>query len=308
MAQPNYQNARQPNGVRRCPYCGAALPPGGNFCINCGNAVAGGGRAQKGNNTALLIVVIVAVVLSVLIGIGLLIWGLPSRSSGSRGSLGHTHTWQAATCTSAAVCTGCGETNGSALGHRWAEATADAPKTCTVCGLTQGEALILPVYLNELPYSAKYGKLWTRSEKPLDVYSHSNGDHPRCWEDMNMPGHTQGPVRDIWGNSYTYGLHLDGAETADYYITYNLGGKYTTFTGVCAYPENVISVQWAPHYSKQFKVFGDGKPLYTSALMNKSTAAAPFRIDVTGVYELRIEYSATDGPNEVATLFDGRVE
>ena len=47
----------------------------------------------------------------------------------------------AATCTSAQKCTGCGATIVIALGHNWVDATTEAPKTCTTCGLTEGEKL-----------------------------------------------------------------------------------------------------------------------------------------------------------------------
>lgn len=55
-----------------------------------------------------------------------------------------SHTWQDATCTDAAVCTLCGETDGAALGHSWVDATRTEPKTCEVCGATEGEPLGAP--------------------------------------------------------------------------------------------------------------------------------------------------------------------
>lgn len=245
----------------------------------------------------------------------------------------HTHNWQDATCTSPRICLTCGETEGNALDHdwipatcmapfcqrcgtaqgtalehNWAAATRYAPKTCLSCGITEGDPLPSVVYLNEMPYSSKYGKLWTRSETPLDVTAHSKADHPGCWSDMDTPGHTLGPVLDCRGNVYKYGLHLDGDTTATYYISYNLDGMYTTFSGTCAYPGEVISTQWSPHYSKNFLVYADGELLYTASQMNKDTPPASFLLNVSGVKELRIVYPASDGPNEVATLFDGRLE
>ena len=53
----------------------------------------------------------------------------------------HQHTWVEATCTEPKTCSGCGETEGEALGHSWAEATYDKPKTCSICGDTEGKAL-----------------------------------------------------------------------------------------------------------------------------------------------------------------------
>ncbi|MBR7116547.1 MAG: metallophosphoesterase [Clostridia bacterium] len=51
------------------------------------------------------------------------------------------HTLTDATCESAATCTVCGATEGTALGHSFADATCESPKTCTVCGTTDGTAL-----------------------------------------------------------------------------------------------------------------------------------------------------------------------
>lgn len=56
-------------------------------------------------------------------------------------ALFHQHTWKDATCTEPKTCTGCGETEGEALGHTWIEATCTEPKTCSACGATEGEAL-----------------------------------------------------------------------------------------------------------------------------------------------------------------------
>ena len=56
------------------------------------------------------------------------------------------HLWEEATCTTPKTCTRCGATEGKSLGHSWREATYDAPKTCSVCGLTTGTKLELPIY------------------------------------------------------------------------------------------------------------------------------------------------------------------
>ena len=53
----------------------------------------------------------------------------------------HSHTWTEATCTEPKTCSGCGETEGEALGHLWTEATCTEPKTCSRCGETEGEPL-----------------------------------------------------------------------------------------------------------------------------------------------------------------------
>ena len=64
---------------------------------------------------------------------------------------GHTHTWEEATCTTAKVCSDCGETEGAPLGHTvesWEtitepSCTAEGEKSgiCSRCGATVQEAI-----------------------------------------------------------------------------------------------------------------------------------------------------------------------
>lgn len=54
---------------------------------------------------------------------------------------GHSHSWQAATCTTPKICPDCGETEGEALGHSWVEATCLDPKVCSVCLQSMGNPL-----------------------------------------------------------------------------------------------------------------------------------------------------------------------
>ncbi len=53
---------------------------------------------------------------------------------------GHTTT-EAATCTTAQICTVCYTQLAAPLGHTWKNATCTAPQTCSVCHATQGEAI-----------------------------------------------------------------------------------------------------------------------------------------------------------------------
>ncbi len=163
------------------------------------------------------------------------------------------------------------------------------------------------VFLNELPCCSMTGKLWIRSDTATPDYFHTPADAPGCWSDQSTPGHSSGPVRDNQGNLYTYGLHLDGSESARYSISFQLDGCYSVFTGVCGYPEKVISTQWASKYNKYFEVYGDGKLLYTTPTMNARTAPVSFEIPIQNVNILTITYPATEGPNEAATLFDPAV-
>ena len=170
-----------------------------------------------------------------------------------------------------------------------------------------------PVYLNELaPYSTN-GKIWIRSNDPATGTVHTNSDAPDCWKNTDIPGHTYGTVRDNKGNTYTYGIHVDGSTSKQYTITYALNGKYTRFSGYCACPEKaaVISAyvyNSSTKYSKYFEVYGDGKLLFTSNSMRYDRKPQFFEVDVTGVDELTILYPTSKGPNEIATLYDGLLE
>lgn len=222
----------------------------------------------------------------------------------------HTHEWEQATCQKPRTCSTCGETTGEIGGHLWVDG-ADY-RECITCGLTEStKTAPEPVYLNELACNGGvWGKIWTRSTEDFAGFRHSNEDHPDCWSDWNTWGHTSGVVRDNCGNEYTYGLHIDGHETDTYYIGFYLEGAYTTFTGTCACPErsSVISsyvYNASAAYTKYFEIYGDGVLLFTSAAMRYDYAPQTFTIDITGVQLLTIQYPATDGPNEIATLYDG---
>lgn len=162
-------------------------------------------------------------------------------------------------------------------------------------------------FLNELPCYALTGKLWTRSNTHTPYNYDTPADAPGCWSDLSTPGHSAGPVRDNMGNRYTYGMHVDGDESRPYSVSFQLNGQYSVFSGVCGYPETVISTQWAPKYTKYFQVYGDGVLLYTSPKMNVSTGPVAFEIPIRNVQILTITYPGTEGPNEAATLFDAMV-
>ena len=51
------------------------------------------------------------------------------------------HSWQEATCETAAVCLLCGLIGDDATGHSWVAATCTTPETCSSCNQTVGEAL-----------------------------------------------------------------------------------------------------------------------------------------------------------------------
>lgn len=218
------------------------------------------------------------------------------------------HVWDKATCTRPSTCSLCGLTTGDALGHAWIDATLTTPQTCAVCGETVGKALVPSTwYINEMQPIEKYGKIWVRTETSIyDVY-HTKQDAPACWSDMATVGQTIGVVTDNKGNIYRYGFHLDGEYAHDYYISFDLYGVYTTFAGTCAFPGTVINDTDTYQHSKGFKVFGDGVLLKEFTGIKYDSMPYDFEIDVTGIKVLTIVYPSTFGPNEAATLFDGRV-
>ena len=216
------------------------------------------------------------------------------------------HTWVDATCTAPQTCSICGETNGDVV-HQWVDATYENPKTCELCGLTEGSKLIPdPVYINELDVYDKYGKLWTMSNQKPDYYVHTDVNDAEDYKDMDTPGHTTGPVYDYLGNSYTYGLHIDGDEYSAYFVSYDIGGIYSTFTGAyCMSPD--MDGDSRASKEKYFEIYGDGVLLFRSVEISQGSAAKTFNIDVSGVEILTIRYPKTSGPSRIATIFDGKL-
>ena len=148
-------------------------------------------------------------------------------------------------------------------------------------------------------YTDKFGK----------VYYHDNEeahyDNNTDWRDLYTPGHVKRPVLDGYGKEFTYGIHMDGDQLGPYYIKYDLGGKYTTFSGWCVLPDYKAGTSDAKTYSKYIEVYCDGKLVFTSNTMRDGSTSQFFEIDVTGVTILTIQYAATTGPNDLAVLCDG---
>lgn len=215
------------------------------------------------------------------------------------------HIWSPATCTSPKTCEICGEVSGSSLEHQWADATYYAPKTCRICSVTEGEKIkVDPIYINNMDYCEKKGKLWTRSEDRLNYPTHPNAKDTSVWKQEDIQGHTVGEVLDNQGNKYQYGLHLDGSKTQSYYVSYELGGKYTSFSGWCAFPGKLLS-EYARYSEKYIEIYADGELVYITGAMNIDSDPEYIEIDVTNVQILTIQYPASKNPNEAATLYDG---
>lgn len=82
------------------------------------------------------------------------------------------HEFSPATCTAAATCTKCGETEGNALGHDWAEATCTRVKTCTVCGaeVSRESFTLTPEELEQLYKDGCQSISYDNLSRTPDVY------------------------------------------------------------------------------------------------------------------------------------------
>ena len=54
-------------------------------------------------------------------------------------------------------------------------------------------------------------------------------------------------------------------------------------------------------------VYCDGKLVFTSNVMKDGSMSQYFEIDITGVDLLTIQYAATNGSNDMAVIFNGRL-
>lgn len=217
------------------------------------------------------------------------------------------HVWSAATCTEASRCANCGTAGAAAKGHNWQAATTSAPQTCSVCHATTGSPL-KEVFLNELTPSNKLGKIWTLHVDYPSYYVHTPADTSFCWGDDRTPGHTAGVVRDSQGNVYTYGLYIDKNDRPprEYYLDYDLDGKYSTFTAYCAFPEYPISEDTYKS-SKSIYIYVDDVLMFSAHERGYDSSRKRISINVEGAQTLKILYSASGGNNEAATLYDAKL-
>jgi hypothetical protein len=73
---------------------------------------------------------------------------------------------------------------------------------------------------------------------------------------------------------------------ARYIVTYNLGGKYNVVSGVGFVPSNYKSAKQEGY----FKIYGDGKTLYCSEKFGINVLPKSFKLDVTNVDTLKVEF------------------
>lgn len=165
------------------------------------------------------------------------------------------------------------------------------------------------VFMNELEPAHVEGKLWTRSEAPVPAGAHTNANAPACWSDKVTRGHTSGEVWDAQGKKYTYGISVDAKDGGKYTITYDLNGDYTSFSGYvgCPAADSLISTTITNDQTKQFYIWLDGEEKVVCGSTGPLTGSFFFNISVEGVRTLMIGYKDTSYPNELATLFDGKL-
>lgn len=154
---------------RVCPKCGEPIADGQVFCTKCGAKYL-----DPNSKTAKAKKIGKRMLIGLLIALGLfvvlIVIALCTEDT-------HHHEWKEATCTEPKTCTGCGETEGEALGHTPGEWELEKPdyvaagiwlhKKCTVCGAIidsqlkglstlceNGELLLTPDEFTE-----RYGKM-----------------------------------------------------------------------------------------------------------------------------------------------------
>ena len=107
-------------------------------------------------------------------------------------------------------------------------------------------------------------------------------------------------VATIMGVEYTYGLTTQGSSqlgTAS--IFYNIGGRYTTFTGYFG-PQDDVDL----NRRGEFRILGDGI-LLTTLFVNTGDPLGYFSVDVSNVMQLRIDYVSTQRRDIFNNFFTG---
>lgn len=109
---------------------------------------------------------------------------------------------------------------------------------------------------------------------------------------------------DHFGNTYACALAVDKG-----LVTIPVGGQFTTFCGILAYPGEVD--YQSAKISARIKVYADGNLVYTSPAISMATPPVPFSVDVTGAAVITINWETVDGYNiwnnwgYDATIFNG---
>lgn len=88
--------------------------------------------------------------------------------------------------------------------------------------------------------------------------------------------------KDNYGNTYLYALKGGGGYTYEYLTNM----KYSKLKGVFYVTENTNS-----NYTGKFEVIADGRRIYTSPTMDKTSAPVPLDINITGYNDIKIVFS-----------------
>ena len=109
------------------------------------------------------------------------------------------------------------------------------------------------------------------------------------------------PFLDVYGELHDCRTALNAGSGSD--ILYNLGGKYTSFTG--SFTSGTDTLLGAP---SKITFYADGTAVYEIEALEKSKGTVPFEIDVTGVNTLEIRAEAeTEGKSSWIYLVDDQL-
>lgn len=99
-------------------------------------------------------------------------------------------------------------------------------------------------------------------------------------------------IEDSNGNHNSRNI-LEMCTISDTHVVYKLDGQYTRFSGkiVMDRTESIVINDTSLFFYINIGIYGDGRELYSKALLTKETEAQNFDIDVTGVGKLEIRSS-----------------
>ena len=89
-------------------------------------------------------------------------------------------------------------------------------------------------------------------------------------------------------------FYLDNAPSYDQADTWYLGGNYSKFHGTWYFPEGTKEDGFV-----NVRLVGDENVIYESDTINAQNASADFDVDVSGIKELRLEYSGSADLNDL---------
>lgn len=151
-------------------------------------------------------------------------------------------------------------------------------------------------YLPVRALSEALGKTvqWDGKTSSVYVGKHSS-DRPAVWlKDLDYYTRTGGEFKyytsekDNYGNTHNNILSGFG----DCSETFMINGQYTAISGVFFQPY----AYRASDYGKRLEIYGDGELLYKATVCGGAQSVKPisFKVDITGVLELKIQFSDVD--------------